>query len=598
MKKYLGFLMVLTLFILGGAQAHAAVSVPGPCDVNASPSITILSPNGGEVYQPGQQITVKWTSCNISANTTLNIGLYVDIGNNFGAITSSTVLNSGQGIINIPTFNYTNNNAVSNNYIIMLSSNELNINGKSNIFTIKSPTSDEAPFIKVISPNGGEVVNISNPVVVTFKSNNPYPAKHYINAIDVDLGKAYSLDSLLGSYGISYTQDQINQPTQSISVTIPASYKVNLSHKYKIEICVNNICDKSDGTFKITKTSVDSACPIAGPLTLPYPYLKVISPNGGEAYQAGQKIEVIWSSCFVQPTMSNIVISLHQNGEWDNVVYLTNATLNDGKEIFTIPSSIQSGKYKIRVGSSWATIGQDFSDNLFTITSSIPVPTGVYPIGCNSSDGFSAISGLPCFIETNEVTSITKNTAVLDGRLIAGAPNNMFFTYKKVGNGNEIFNTSKIVKQNNGSFSYSLSGLSPNTSYEFSACMYYLGAKTCARQLIFTTSPVEIIGNGCVNGEIYSSTTGQKCTGQTYPIYKENPIVSTSTAVANGVLKRGLKNASVLAIQNALIKLGYQVTADGSFGIKTENAVKLFQVKNGFKPDGIIGAITKSALVK
>lgn len=35
------------------------------CLPTSAPSITVLSPNGGETYTAGQQITVKWKSCNI-----------------------------------------------------------------------------------------------------------------------------------------------------------------------------------------------------------------------------------------------------------------------------------------------------------------------------------------------------------------------------------------------------------------------------------------------------------------------------------------------------------------------------------------------------
>jgi len=97
--------------------------------------------------------------------------------------------------------------------------------------------------------------------------------------------------------------------------------------------------------------------------------LKVLSPNGGEAYNAGQKITVKWSSCNVASTLYDIVVALHQDGDWKNVVYLDNATINDGSEIFTIPTNILAGSYKIRVGSSVAKIEQDFSDNYFTINS-------------------------------------------------------------------------------------------------------------------------------------------------------------------------------------------------------------------------------------
>ena len=40
-----------------------------------TPSITVVSPNGGETYTAGQQITVSWTSCNIPAGDLVNVNL-------------------------------------------------------------------------------------------------------------------------------------------------------------------------------------------------------------------------------------------------------------------------------------------------------------------------------------------------------------------------------------------------------------------------------------------------------------------------------------------------------------------------------------------
>lgn len=51
-------------------------------------------------------------------------------------------------------------------------------------------------------------------------------------------------------------------------------------------------------------------------------------------------------------------------------------------------------------------------------------------------------------------------------------------------------------------------------------------------------------------------------------------------------------------MQERLIYYGYlKSSADGSFGSKTESAVKAFQKKNGLKVDGKIGADTKAALL-
>lgn len=290
-------------------------------------------------------------------------------------------------------------------------------------------SSTEASSIIVLSPNGGEVVNISKPVTVTFKSNNPAPAKHYINLVDVNTDHAYSLDSLLGSNGLILTQEQINQSTQSITVSAPESIKLDTTHNYLIEICVNNICDKSDSTFKITST----------------------------------------------------VLPLTQ----------------------------------------------------------------IYPTGCNSAVGFSSTTGLPCFLDTNPATSITKSSAVLNGRIFANTPANLYFNYKKAGNGNEMFTTPAIYQQDNGSFSYTLPGLISNTKYEFKVCMPYANlANTCSKLINFTTSASyidEVIVNptetGCSNSEKYSSTTGMICS-----VVIENGCNGTAYSTTTGQVCSGGTN--------------------------------------------------------
>jgi len=46
------------------------------CSPNDPPSITVLSPNGGETYSSGQQTTVKWKSCNIPTSENMAVDLY------------------------------------------------------------------------------------------------------------------------------------------------------------------------------------------------------------------------------------------------------------------------------------------------------------------------------------------------------------------------------------------------------------------------------------------------------------------------------------------------------------------------------------------
>ncbi len=56
------------------------------------------------------------------------------------------------------------------------------------------------------------------------------------------------------------------------------------------------------------------------------------------------------------------------------------------------------------------------------------------------------------------------------------------------------------------------------------------------------------------------------------------------------------RSDQIRKLQSRLTELGYVVAIDGDFGPATEGAVKLFQVENELKIDGIVGPKTKAAL--
>lgn len=66
-------------------------------------------------------------------------------------------------------------------------------------------------------------------------------------------------------------------------------------------------------------------------------------------------------------------------------------------------------------------------------------------------------------------------------------------------------------------------------------------------------------------------------------------------------LKRGMNGNDVVTMQEALIRLGYDLGkygADGEFGAATETALKQMQMLNGLNPDGIYGAESRATVEK
>lgn len=122
--------------------------------------------------------------------------------------------------------------------------------------------------------------------------------------------------------------------------------------------------------------------------------IKVLSPNGGEVYQAGQQITVKWKSCNVTPNSIGIILIKHNpslaytqsegQGDYAGFSLGNYSTADDGIEQITLPPSsntnLVSGQHYFisvnglgdatHIGSGY-TPG-DYSDNLFTITSPQP----------------------------------------------------------------------------------------------------------------------------------------------------------------------------------------------------------------------------------
>jgi len=133
-------------------------TVPAPV---ATPSITVLSPNGGETYTAGQQITVKWNSNNLSKTTPVQILLVANFTSgswnsspvaNFILSNDNSVLNSGSATFTLPvqgSKGWTGSSSdlkFGNYYKIYVSQNlsdTINASDYSdNTFTINSPIVD------------------------------------------------------------------------------------------------------------------------------------------------------------------------------------------------------------------------------------------------------------------------------------------------------------------------------------------------------------------------------------------------------------------------------------------------------------------------
>lgn len=64
------------------------------------------------------------------------------------------------------------------------------------------------------------------------------------------------------------------------------------------------------------------------------------------------------------------------------------------------------------------------------------------------------------------------------------------------------------------------------------------------------------------------------------------------------ILRRGSKGEAVEVLQKRLVEAGYKLPITGNFGDVTESSVRGFQMRNGLRADGVVGADTHNALAR
>ena len=191
------FLSVLAIF--GGVFAFNASKVEAACLPTDAPSITVVSPNGGNVYNAGKQITVKWTSCNIPTSQSLRIEIntgFTSGGGYFGYSPAQSTPNDGLEVITIPTNNVWgpttsggNDFKYGNNFKISIQ-NPIGsavriIDSSDNLFTIYPE------MIKLTSPMSGQLTP-SQTVNITWTGGDPTgPVR--ISLITVSPFKVYTV---------------------------------------------------------------------------------------------------------------------------------------------------------------------------------------------------------------------------------------------------------------------------------------------------------------------------------------------------------------------------------------------------------------------
>ncbi len=355
-----------------------ASDIPGtaPCDVSdyafkivstTQPSITLLSPNGGEAWQSGSTQVIRWNAQGFAPNATVGMWLLKGLGHYSWPPTDLIVtgISAAQGnySFKIPSDKIPEQYKIYIKCVSDCKNNGYNNDYSDEPFTITYATSSQ-PSITVLSPNGGETwVRGSVQTVLWTSKNIPIGSIGDVAFVlqNMDSGAVYSLGAT-------------NNIESGISVRVPT---VPVGRNYKVQATtadyghLKGVSDFSNAPFTITYTYPTST----------QPSITVLSPNGGETFRIGGRLGISYigiSYNIVFPGTASdgktLFIRLEKGGSSSYTQILADTPVNSFPETFwwAIPATLLMGNdYKVTVyvkDSSGNIIVQDSSNAPFTIT--------------------------------------------------------------------------------------------------------------------------------------------------------------------------------------------------------------------------------------
>jgi hypothetical protein len=341
-------------------------------------TITILTPNGGEDFHPGDIEFIMWEwSGSIDS---VKVEYSTNSGGYWTVIENKTLNDSICGW-NIP-------NKPGNSYLVKVSdaSNPSILDVSDNLFSVSSS-------INISSPSGGESWEVGSQQTITWDATNG------ISDVKIE----YS------------TNGGANWTTLTNSTPNNGSFPWNIPNDPTTNNALVRVSDKDNSTVLNMSSPFSITTSLA-----------VTSPNGGENWETGTIQDITWNA---SAGISEVKIELSTNGggSWTN---LETSTYNTGTYAWKIPNSPYN-TCKIKISDYENSSVTDMSDGNFSIISQVDAiyPNGgeVFYVGEEQILQYSASSGiseLDISYSTNNGSSWTALITVEnDSSLIWNIPN-------------------------------------------------------------------------------------------------------------------------------------------------------------------------------
>ncbi len=294
-----------------------------------APSLTVVSPNGGESWVAGTQHDITWSTVgsNSSVHNNLTLQYSIDSG--------ATWVNIASGQANDGSYSWAVADAVSSTCRIKIfdASRTATTDTSNADFAISSPT------LTITSPNGAEQWVMGIQHNITWTSTGSISA----NGLKLE----YSSDG--GSTWVTITEAETNDGsyTWTVASVVSGTCKVRITDTGRSD----SPKDTSDGVFAIL-----------------VPQITITSPNGGELWTVGDTEAITWS------------VTGQLAGDL-KIEYSTDNFVSDTQTIATVTNTLTSYNWvipddvsttvRVRITDTERSASTDKSNSDFTI---LPIP--------------------------------------------------------------------------------------------------------------------------------------------------------------------------------------------------------------------------------
>lgn len=329
------------------------------------PSITVISPNGGEAWEAGKTYPIK-ILCGEGINKTINIDFQDERGGTvYTRLFSDVTCRPGE----VANYNWNIAPASlfgSNAFKIKVATTDGSVSDESdNYFSIVAASTQ--PSITVTSPKLNDNFESGKPVVIQWISQG-MPSNAVYNIFIYDsLGANKQIATNLPAsttsftwtadiHGFGFGLNTKNFWQKLVNFVIP---EVNAAGGgYYIKVCADEGVCANSGIFGIFPTT--------------QPSITVISPNGGEAFTVGQSAKISWKYAGTPELVDEVKISFLDYASGNAPVIYAIKPVSSSVSYYNhmLSSNMASGsKYKVML--EWmrngSMIAMDVSDNYFSI---------------------------------------------------------------------------------------------------------------------------------------------------------------------------------------------------------------------------------------